>query len=190
LQSFWPAHAKITMSLPLQGLSAGTGLAYDDNLTLAFSTGAANVATVDDSTHTLTLVSDGRTVGKYLVSLGSSLTPTTRGIKVIMEKGLDISMRGPGYYDPHVKYTQRLTYSGEYLHAAPWNISNLGHTDTSNGCTNLSPTDAVTLYKLLEIGDVVEYPDATGPKMRIGDGYGDWNVSWAQWLTGGAVPTR
>ena len=28
------------------------------------------------------------------------------------------------------------------------------------------------------------------PKMTLGAGYGDWNVPWAQWLTGGSVPTR
>ena len=64
-----------------------------------------------------------------------------------MEKGVDIPMRGPGYYDPHVQWTQRLTYGGEYLHAAPWNGGNLGGTaSTSNGCTNLIPATAKQLY--------------------------------------------
>jgi lipoprotein-anchoring transpeptidase ErfK/SrfK len=107
-----------------------------------------------------------------------------------MEKGLDISMRGPGYYDPHVKFTQRLTYGGEYLHAAPWNTYNINHgIDSSNGCTNLHPNDAKTLYDFLRIGDVVEYPNANGPQMTMGAGYGDWNVNWAEWQSGGALAT-
>ncbi|HEV7192660.1 MAG TPA: L,D-transpeptidase [Jatrophihabitantaceae bacterium] len=190
LQNYWPAHAKIAVKMPLQGLSAGPGLAYDDSLTLAFTTGAANIATVSDATHTLTLVSDGRTVGTYPVSLGASNTPTSRGTKVIMEKGLSICMSGPGYHECNIKYTQRLTYGGEYLHAAPWNVGNLGKHDSSNGCTNLSTPDAATLYTLLEIGDVVRYPDAHGPALQLGQGYADWNVPWSVWLTGGAVPTR
>ena len=57
-------------------------------------------------------------------------------------------MRGPGYDERGIKYTQRLTYSGEYLHAAPWNIANIEHgVDSSNGCTNLLPTDAQQLYR-------------------------------------------
>src|SRR5215831_11732120 len=34
LINFWPAHATIHMDLPVQGQSAGTGLVYDDSLTL------------------------------------------------------------------------------------------------------------------------------------------------------------
>ena len=190
LQNYWPAHSKISMNLPVNGLSAGKGLAFDDSLTLDFTTGPANIATVDDSTHTLSLVSDGKPVGTYAVSLGANKTPTARGIKVIMEKGASICMSGPGYHECGVKWTQRLTYGGEYLHAAPWNLANLGKFDSSNGCTNLSDGDAKTLYDRLEIGDVVKYPNANGPSMSLGAGYGDWNVPWPQWLTGGAVPTR
>ncbi len=61
--------------------------------------------------------------------------------------------------------------------------------DSSNGCTNLLPNDAQKLYGLLEIGDVVIYPNANGGKMQLGQGYGDWNVPWSQWQTGGAVST-
>ncbi|MDT4891123.1 MAG: hypothetical protein QOE97_158 [Pseudonocardiales bacterium] len=191
LQNYWPGHAKIHMDLPVKGVSAGTGLAFDNSLTLDFTTHAANVSTVDNSTHKLTVTSDGKVWGTFPVSLGAANTPTLRGTKVIMEKGLDISMKGPGYYDPHVKYTQRLTYGGEYLHAAPWNTYNIGHgINSSNGCTNLYTADATKLYSFLGIGDVVQYPNATGPKMNLGDGYGDWNVTWPLWQTGGAVKTH
>lgn len=188
-QTYWPGHARIHMELPVQGLSAGLGLSYDDSLTLDITTGAATFATVDATTLRMTVKSDGKLVGVYPVSLGAPNTRTLRGIKVIMEKGLDIPMRGPGYYDPHVQWTQRLTYAGEYLHSAPWNVKNLGKRSTSNGCTNLSPTVAKGLYARMRIGDVVSYPNANGPRMQLGSGYGDWNVSWGQWLTGGELKT-
>jgi lipoprotein-anchoring transpeptidase ErfK/SrfK len=125
------------------------------------------------------------------VSLGASDTRTRSGTKVIMEKGASICMKGPGYNECGVKFTQRLTYDGEYLHAAPWNVYNITHgIDSSNGCTNLLPADAQKLYGILEIGDVVQYPNANGGKMQLGQGYGDWNVPWTQWLTGGAAPTH
>lgn len=189
LQDYWPAHSKISMKLPVKGLSAGKGLAYDDSLTLDFTTGAANIATVDDSTHMLSLTTDGKPAGTYPVSLGARNTPTARGTKVIMEKGNSICMTGPGYHECHVRWTQRLTYGGEYLHAAPWNLANLGRFDSSNGCTNLSTTDAKKLYDELEIGDVVTFPNANGPRMSLGAGYGDWNVPWSTWRAGGAVRT-
>jgi lipoprotein-anchoring transpeptidase ErfK/SrfK len=199
---YWPGHAQIHMELKTKGKSAGKGLVFSNDLSLAFSTGAAHIVTVDDATHQLTVMSDGHqwpdASTTFPVSLGLSATPTKRGIKVIMEKGLDIPMSGPGYYDAHVKLTQRLTYDGEYLHAAPWNCvgspgctgpqNNIGSADSSNGCTNLKPQDAQTLYDFLGIGDVVQYPNASGPLMGLGDGYGDWNVPWPQWQTGGLYP--
>jgi lipoprotein-anchoring transpeptidase ErfK/SrfK len=194
LQSYWPGHAKIHMVLPVKGVTAGKGLVFANDLSLDFATGAANVATVNNSTHTLTLVTDGKLEGRYPVSLGYPQTPTMRGTKVIMEKGRDIPMKGPGYFDPHVRFTQRLTYTGEYLHAAPWNTAanggSIGRSNTSNGCTNLDPLDARKLYMLLEVGDVVQYPNADGPMMQMGEGYGDWNVPWSQWKTGGLYPVN
>jgi lipoprotein-anchoring transpeptidase ErfK/SrfK len=189
LKGYWPAHATIKMSLPVKGLSAGKGLAFDDSLTLAIATGAAHVSTVNAATLVMTVMSDGKLYGRFPVSLGASNTPTARGTKVIMEKGKDISMRGPGYFDPHVQWTQRLTYGGEYLHSAPWNVGNIGQRSTSNGCTNLLPAQAKQLYNFLGIGDVVLYPNANGPQMSLGAGYGDWNLSWSEWVTGGALHT-
>lgn len=189
LSHYWPAHARIHIDMPFKGLSAGKGLAFNNSLTLDFSTGATNIATVDDSTHMMSVTTDGKPYGTFPVSLGANNTPTARGTKVIMEKGASICMSGPGYHECGVKFTQRLTYGGEYLHSAPWNLGNIGRADSSNGCTNLRPADAQKLYGFLGVGDVVMFPNANGPRMQLGQGYGDWNVSWPQWLTGGAVST-
>ncbi len=188
-RTYWPAHTSIKLDLPVKGLSAGPGLSFDDSLTLSMATGAATISTVDATTLHMTVRSDGKVLGVYPVSLGASNTRTLRGTKVIMEQGADIPMRGPGYYDPHVQWTQRLTYDGEYLHSAPWNIANLGVRSTSNGCTNLSPDVAQKLFKSMRVGDVVLYPNANGANMQLGSGYGDWNVPWSSWLTGGALKT-
>ncbi|WP_375490931.1 L,D-transpeptidase [uncultured Jatrophihabitans sp.] len=188
LPGYWPAHSSIQVGIKAKGLSAGNGYAFDDNLTSSFTTGASHVLTVSNRKHNITLVTDGKKVATYPVSLGARNTPTARGTKVVMEKGLSICMSGPGYHECGIKYTQRLTYGGEYLHSAPWNISHIENgINSSNGCTNLLPRNANTLYNELEVGDVVRYPDANGPKMTIGAGYGDWNVPWSQWLTGGYV---
>lgn len=186
-QTYWPAHARIHMDLPVKGLSAGDGLTFDDSLTLDMSTGIAYIGTIDATALRMKVTADGEPFGTFPVSLGAKETPTARGVKVIMEKGLDIEMKGPGYDDPHVKYTQRLTYGGEYLHSAPWNVRNIGNRSASNGCTNLLPADAKKLYDTFKIGDVFLYPNANGPAMTLGAGYGDWNVNWATWQTGGAL---
>jgi len=189
-RNYWPAHAEIHMDLPVKGLYAGRNYRFENSLTLDFTTGPRNIATVNDANHQMTVTTDGQPYGTFPVSLGAVNTPTARGIKVIMEKGISVCMSGPGYYECGVKFTQRLTYGGEYLHSAPWNVGNIGRFDSSNGCTNLLPADAEKLYHFLRVGDVVIYPNANGPKMQLGAGYGDWNVPWGQWQTGGLVPTR
>ncbi len=189
-QNYWPAHSHVHVDIPAKGLSAGKNLAYNDSLTLDFDIGAKNVAIVNDATHRITVSSDGRQRFDFPVSLGANNTPTAHGIKVIMEKGRSICMSGPGYNECGIKYTQRLTYGGEYLHSAPWNTSNIDHgIDSSNGCTNMHDADAKKLYDFLEVGDVVIYPNADGPAMQLGSGYGDWNVNWGTWQTGGLVST-
>jgi lipoprotein-anchoring transpeptidase ErfK/SrfK len=190
LQNYWPAHAKVHVAIPAKGLAAGKHLAYNDSLTLDFTTGARNIGIINDVTHKITITSDGKLWNTFPVSLGASSTPTAHGIKVILEKGVSICMHGPGYDECGIKYTQRLTYGGEYLHSAPWNISNIEHgVDSSNGCTNMLPADAKKAYEFLEVGDVMEYPNANGPSMQLGSGYGDWNVNWGAWQTGGLVST-
>jgi len=191
-QHYWKAHSKVHVDIPAKGLSAGGDLAYNDSLTLDFYIGAKNVGVVNNITHHLVVTSDGRQKFDVPVSLGATSTPTRHGIKVIMEKLPTVCMHdiAGSYYECGIKEDQRLTYDGEYLHSAPWNISNIDNgVNSSNGCTNLRPDDATTLYHFLEVGDVVVYPNANGKAMQIGDGYGDWNVDWNVWQTGGLVST-
>jgi lipoprotein-anchoring transpeptidase ErfK/SrfK len=190
LRDYWPARAKINVSMPVQGLSAGPGLAYENNLTLAVATGAANITTVDGNSKTMTVTSDGQTVMTLPVSLGKATTPTFAGIKVVMEKDRVERMIGTDpadRYDLQVPWSVRLTNSGEFVHAASWNGGNIGVRSTSNGCTNLTVTDAEKYFNFAQVGDVFNYTNTGGQAMPVWDGYGDWNVPWSTWLTGGAV---
>lgn len=209
LKHYWPAHSHVHVSFDLEGRSGGDRhhreFVFDGQLTsLDFHTGARNIGVVDNRTHMLTLTSDGKHYGTFPVSLGED-TPSTRtfrGTKVIMDQQKSVCMQDTAgtYHECGIKWDQRLTYSGEYLHAAPWNCTsgagctgpgnNIGHGNSSNGCTNLKPAAAEQLYKFLRIGDVIKYPNADGKPMQLGTGYGDWNVPWSTWRTGGALDTR
>jgi lipoprotein-anchoring transpeptidase ErfK/SrfK len=191
-QNFWPAHSRVHVDIPAKGLSAGGNLAYNDDLTLDFTIGPRNIGIVNNATHRITVTSDGHQKFTFPVSLGATDTPTRHGWKVIMEKVPTVCMHDVNntYYECGIKLDQRLTYDGEYLHSAPWNIRNIhAGINSSNGCTNLLPTDAQQLYSFLEIGDPIDYPNANGKAMQFGDGYGDWNVNWGTWQTGGLVST-
>jgi lipoprotein-anchoring transpeptidase ErfK/SrfK len=186
------------VQVPIGGLSSGPGLVYDDKLTsVTFMTGDKHVSTVNARDKTMTVTSNDQVVHTMAVSLGAAKTPTYNGVKVVMQKGEDkpgtnelrpdgnVRMVGPGY-DDLVPWSVRVTASGEYVHAAPWN-TRLGQLNTSNGCTNLSVEDGKWFYNFSLVGDVVNYVGTDGTKMPAWDGYGDWNVPWSQWLRGGLL---
>ncbi|HZC71348.1 MAG TPA: L,D-transpeptidase [Jatrophihabitans sp.] len=184
MRGFWPPHVTVKVTIAPNELTSAAAI--------DFRTGARTIAIVQDAKHEMVVMSDGKIMGSYPVSLGGRRSPTVRGIKVIMDKHPSSCLADVAgtYRECGIKYTQQLTYSGEYLHSAPWNTSNIQRgVDSSNGCTNLMPTDARLLYKTLKVGDVVEYPDADGPTMRADSGYGDWNVPWHVWIRGGLIPT-
>jgi lipoprotein-anchoring transpeptidase ErfK/SrfK len=153
-KSYWPAHARIHVTMPLKGLSAGRGLAYDDSLTLSIATGARNISTVDNTTHQMTVMSDGKVVRTMPVSLGSGDHPTYRGTKVVMEKDNPermISTPGEPYYNVLVPWSVRITNSGEFIHAASWNTGNIGSRNTSHGCTRIRCTSGRSRMRAVDV---------------------------------------
>ena len=85
-----------------------------------------------------------------------------------------------------VEYAMRVTYSGEFLHAAPWSVGSQGYANVSHGCTGMSTANAAWLYNISKPGDVVEYTGTDRP-MTLDNGYGDWNDSFSQWKQGSAL---
>ena len=76
----------------------------------------------------------------------------------------------------------RLTWSGEFLHAAPWSEGSQGYDNVSHGCTGMSTENAAWLYGISNLGDVYEYV-GNDKQMGTGDnGITVWNVTWADWL--------
>ena len=57
----------------------------------------------------------------------------------------------------------RVTYSGEFIHAAPWSVGSQGNANVSHGCTGMSTANADWLYHMTMRGDVVEYTGTDRP---------------------------
>jgi lipoprotein-anchoring transpeptidase ErfK/SrfK len=202
MKGYWPAHATIQVKLPIEGLSAGKGLAYSGKLnSLTFRTGDKHITTVDGRAKRMTVLSNGKVVKRFAVSLGKAKTPTYNGTKVVMQKGEDvpgtnkrrakgavrmIGGTGGSHYDEIVDWSVRVTNSGEYIHAAPW-YSHIGQLSTSNGCNNMSTADAKWYYNWARVGDIVIYSNTDGGKMPSWDGYGGWNLNWNVWKQGGLL---
>jgi lipoprotein-anchoring transpeptidase ErfK/SrfK len=193
LADYWPAHASIHLDLPVLGLSGGPGLVYDDSLTLDMATGAANISRIDGHTERMLVSSDGVQMFTFPVSLGKASTPTFSGVKLVMAKAKiqEMVSHQPGNeYDVKVPWSVRITNSGEFIHSASWNGGNIGLRSTSHGCTNLTETDAKKFFDFAQIGDVTIYTNTGGSTMPSWDGYGDWNLPWSTWQSGGLAPTH
>ena len=113
------------------------------------------------------------------------------GTKLIMDKLYTTRMTNQMIgareeYDLRVKYAMRITSSGEFLHAAPWNAGHFGRRNASHGCVGMSTRDASWLFHHTLIGDPVV---TTGTSRRVehGNGYSDWNISYAQYKKGSAL---
>ncbi|WP_049716567.1 L,D-transpeptidase [Streptomyces caatingaensis] len=202
-EKFWPAGTKVTLDARLAGVKLGPGAAADRDRTVSFTVGDSMVNTVDLEAHTLTVVRNGKTLRTIPVSAGdeSKGFGTRQGIKTILAKegrvvmdsrSIGIPRNHPdGFYGSY-DFSMRETVSGEYVHAAPDNAESFGKENVSHGCIGMSTADAKWLYGLSRKGDVVEVKGGSRPKPmdRFGNGYGDWNLSWQEWLEGSALGLR
>jgi lipoprotein-anchoring transpeptidase ErfK/SrfK len=135
---------------------------------------------------------DGVKVREVPVSMGRGSNATRSGIKTIMSHQRSVRMTseswgGTDFYDEIVYYAQRLTWSGEFIHSAPWSVYAQGHYNVSHGCVNVSPTNAVWLFERTLIGDPV-ITTGTSRQMEPTNGTGgDWNISWSDWVAESAL---
>lgn len=91
-------------------------------------------------------------VNSFVVSTGTSRTPTVTGKFKIWIKLRSTTMSGPGYHLTNVPYTMYF-HKGYGLHGTYWH-NNFG-TPMSHGCVNLRTEDAAWLYNWASVGTVV-----------------------------------
>jgi lipoprotein-anchoring transpeptidase ErfK/SrfK len=193
MADYWPGNAQIHMDLPVEGVSAGPDLVFDNSLTLDINTGPANISRINGRTKRMVVTSDGKELFTFPVSLGKASTPTFAGVKIVMAKARlqrMVSTRPGDMYDLKVPWSVRVTNSGEFIHSASWNGGNIGVRSTSHGCTNLNEGDAKKFFDMTHTGDVTVYTNTGGATMPSWDGYGDWNLPWTTWQGGGLLPTK
>ncbi|SED45114.1 Ig-like domain-containing protein [Streptomyces sp. TLI_105] len=193
-REYWKPGTKVTLEADLDGTDSGGGWFVRDYRT-GFTVGAAQVVKVDLDTHRLTLERDGRTVRTIPVSGG---TPggdkrSWRGTAVLMAKEGTINMNSETVglgdaYNKDVDYSMRLTWSGMYAHAAPWNAAYFGRANHSSGCIGMSDADAASFYASVNVGDPFEIKGReTKGTVAEGNGYGAWNLTWSAWKSKSAL---
>ncbi|MCF2531219.1 L,D-transpeptidase [Yinghuangia soli] len=202
-KTFWPADTKVSVSGDLYALPMGKGVYGGSGTATDFTVGSAVVATVDSAAHQMTVTRNGEVLKTVPVTTGKPGFTTRAGTKVILGKEEHVLMDGTTVgisegssesYRLDVYWAARVTWSGEYLHAAPWSVGSQGRANVSHGCVGMSTDNARWFFGVVGVGDVVNVVNTGSSKSmeRIGNGYGEWNVPWEEWLQGsasGAVTT-
>ena len=196
-KSYWKAGSSVDVDVDINSIPAGAGIFGQESRHVSFDIGDAHVYKVNMDTHQMRVFSNGSLLRTIPITTGEEPKFTTRsGVKVILEKfrekrmnseTIGIDRNSPDGYDiDDVEYAMRVTYSGEFVHAAPWSVADQGSANVSHGCTGMSTANAGWLYNMTIRGDVVEYT-GTDRQMELTNGYGDWNLDFAEWSSGSAL---
>jgi lipoprotein-anchoring transpeptidase ErfK/SrfK len=196
-EKYWPNNDKVTLGVALRGVQAGKNLWSMEHRTVTFNTPAAMVSTVDVARHVMTVRRNGKVIRVVPITSGKAGFLTRDGIKVVLEKHVlkvmdsatvGIPKGDPDYYKLDVPYALRVTWSGEFVHAAPWSTANQGLANVSHGCVGMSLSNAIWFFNLSHVGDIIKVINSPRT-LEPGNGYTDWNVSWKKWLKGSALHT-
>jgi lipoprotein-anchoring transpeptidase ErfK/SrfK len=193
--SYWTPGTRVSVKADIAGLETRKGVWTTHDASTDFRIGSAMVSTVDVKRHTLSVRRNGKLLRVLPVTTGKHGFETRNGVKVILSREtsrqMDAETTGlkktdPEYYNVNVKYAMRLTWSGEFLHAAPWSVAQQGHANVSHGCTGMSTANAKWLFERSKMGDVVKYVGSQRP-LEPYNGYTMWNMSLRQWATHSAL---
>jgi lipoprotein-anchoring transpeptidase ErfK/SrfK len=194
-KEYWQPGTQIHARAALGGMPWGYEGVYGRNdLTLDFTVGDANIIEVDDATKMMTFTRNGEVIREIPVSLGRPNPPEMRsssGHMLIFTREhprvFDTSDRASGGYVTEVQYAEQITFSGEFIHDAPWSVEQQGNTNVSHGCLNVSPENGEWIYNEVHLrGDPVIVRN-TGKQLEWGDGFTQWDMPWEEWVKGSAL---
>jgi lipoprotein-anchoring transpeptidase ErfK/SrfK len=196
-KEYWPIHATIQAHSNLKGIKIADRLWGGDAKPLTLTTGDRFVAVTDAAAHSMTIYKNDQVINQIPVTTGKPGFETRNGVKVVLGKEPFVRMRGTTVgiaegsadsYDLPVYWATRVTWSGEYVHAAPWSVGEQGSANVSHGCTGMSTSNAEWFFKNVRQGDIVKVQNSNGDAMTpFNNGFGDWNVAWKDWRNGSAL---
>lgn len=192
---YWKPGTKVEVAVDTYGVDLGDGLFGQEDVSTHFTIGDEVVATADDTTKTLTIRRNGEVVKTMPISMGKNSAPTNNGTYIIGDRfshmvmdssTYGVAVNSPNGYRTEVDWATQMSYSGIYVHSAPWSVGSQGYSNVSHGCLNVSPSNARWFYDNTKRGDIVEVSNTVGSVLPGTDGLGDWNIPWEQWKAGNA----
>ncbi|MEQ4305547.1 Ig-like domain-containing protein [Plantactinospora sp. B6F1] len=190
---YWEPGTTLRVRIGLEGIPLSNGRYGNVDRRATAKIGSRFEMKVDNKTKKMTVFENGKLVRTIPVSLGKKSTPSSSGTMVVMEKKESTVFDTRDDPDPANRYVtdidfaQRLTWGGEYIHAAPWSVGDQGRRNVSHGCVNVSTAHARWLFEKTKTGDPVTIT-GTERKLASGNGWTAWNLPWKEYVKGSALP--
>nr|WP_262490876.1 Ig-like domain-containing protein [Mycobacterium simiae] len=192
-REYYPAGATVNVDAQLYGLPFGDGAYGLQDMSLSIQIGRRQVVKAEVSSHRMQVVTDEGVIMDFPCSYGEAdkaRNVTRNGVHVVTEKYADFYMSNPaaGYSNVHERWAVRISNNGEFIHANPMSAGAQGNSNVTNGCINLSTSDAQEYYSSAMYGDPVE---VTGSSIQLSYSDGDiwdWAVDWDTWVSMSALP--
>ncbi|MFV2084368.1 Ig-like domain-containing protein [Micromonospora sp. LOL_021] len=190
---FWQAGTTLTTRIALDGHPTGDGRYGDMDRGATAKIGEKVTVEVDNATKQLSMFKNDKLVKQMPVSLGKPSTPSSSGTMVVMDKQEQtvfdtFAELGPEEgYRTDISFAQRITWGGEFIHAAPWSVGDQGVRNVSHGCVNLSMANAEWLFNQTKVGDPITVK-GTERELADGNGWTAWNLTWDEFVKGSALP--
>jgi lipoprotein-anchoring transpeptidase ErfK/SrfK len=191
-REYYPAGTKVHVDAKLYGVSFGDSAYGAQDISLDFAIGRRQVVKAEASSHRIQVITDEGVIMDFPCSYGEAdlqRNITRSGIHVVTEKYEDFYMTNPaaGYSNAHERYAVRISNNGEFIHANPSSSGAQGNTNVTNGCINLSTSDAQQYFSSAIYGDPVEVT-GTSVELSYADGdLWDWAISWDEWVSMSAL---
>jgi lipoprotein-anchoring transpeptidase ErfK/SrfK len=192
-REYYPAGATVNVDAKLYGVAFGEGAYGAQDISLHFQVGRRQVVKAEVSSHRIQVMTDAGVIMDFPCSYGEAdkaRNVTRNGVHVVTEKYSDFYMSNPaaGYTNAHERWAVRISNNGEFIHANPSSAGAQGNSNVTNGCINLSTSDAEEYYHTAVYGDPVE---VTGSSIQLSYSDGDiwdWAVDWDTWVAMSALP--
>lgn len=196
-KEFWEPGTEVSVKVNIYGHEMGEGLYGAQDSETHFTIGDKVEAVVDNADKMLRVYANGELVKEFPVSLGTdNVHDTPNGTYVVGDEHEKLTMDSRTYglaldaggYVTPVDYATQLSYSGIYVHSAPWAIGALGSYNQSHGCINASYDNAKWFQNYVKRGDPVVVKNTAGGTLTPYDGLGYWNLDWEQRSGGSEEP--
>jgi lipoprotein-anchoring transpeptidase ErfK/SrfK len=190
--AYWPVGDQVEVNGNLNGWDAGGGAWGEGAVSTAFVIGDSHISVVNLATHEMTVSDNGQLLYTWPISAGQPRWPTQDGTHIVLDREsvvhmisstVGIPVKSPAGYNEFVYWDVHISDSGEYVHAAPWSVSDQGFENVSHGCVNLGPANAETFFHFSRVGDIIDVVDGVRPPLQGDHGVMDWSfggptVNW------------